>query len=106
MLRRSFSALPDRFPAALPATTVGFPSTRKGIDNLPVLRYVSSHKKRWSKDPIRLTTEVIMKNVTKMLVVLSMLVAGTAANAAIIFDNGITANNGFISDPDFAGTPK
>jgi PEP-CTERM motif len=47
-----------------------------------------------------------MKNVTKMLVVLSMLVAGTAANAAVIFDNGITANNGFISDPDFVGTPK
>jgi hypothetical protein len=47
-----------------------------------------------------------MKNVTKILVVLSMLVAGTAANAAVIFDNGITANNGFISDPDFTGTPK
>jgi hypothetical protein len=36
----------DRFPAELPATTVGFPSTRKGIDNLPILRYVSSHQKK------------------------------------------------------------
>lgn len=47
-----------------------------------------------------------MKNVTRMLVALSMLVAGTAANAAVIFDNGITATNGFISDLDFTGTPK
>ena len=47
-----------------------------------------------------------MKNVTRMLVALTMLVAGTAANAAVIFDNGITATNGFISDLDFTGTPK
>ena len=31
MLRRSYSALPGRFPAALPATTVGFPQPEKEL---------------------------------------------------------------------------
>jgi hypothetical protein len=42
-----------------------------------------------------------MRNVVKLLVALTMLGSGTAANAAVIYDNGITATNGFVSDTDF-----
>lgn len=43
-----------------------------------------------------------MKNVANVLIAL-MLAWGTAAAAAVIFDNGITTSNGFVSDTDFPG---
>jgi hypothetical protein len=45
-----------------------------------------------------------MRNVAKTLVALTVLVWGSAASAAVIYDNGISATNGFISDPDFPPT--
>ena len=40
----------------------------------------------------------------KALVVLTCLLWGTVASAAVIFDNGISAANSFVSDPDFPPT--
>lgn len=37
----------------------------------------------------------------KALVLITCLLWGTVASAAVIFDNGISATNGFVSDPDF-----
>jgi hypothetical protein len=45
--------------------------------------------------------EVSMRNVAKALVALTFLVWGTAASAAVIYDNGISASNSFVSDTDF-----
>ena len=45
-----------------------------------------------------------MRNVARALVALTVLVWGSAASAAVIYDNGIIATNGFISDPDQSQT--
>ena len=42
-----------------------------------------------------------MRNVAKALVALTILVWGSAASAAVIYDNGISAANSFVSDVDF-----
>src|SRR5688572_541061 len=45
--------------------------------------------------------EVSMRNVAKALVALTFLIWGTAASAAVIYDNSISASNSFVSDTDF-----
>ena len=45
-----------------------------------------------------------MRHLAKALVLFTCLLWGTVASAAVIFDNGISATNGFVSDPDFPPT--
>jgi hypothetical protein len=44
-----------------------------------------------------------MNHIAKAVVAVTLMLWGTAASAAVIYDNGISASNSFVSDVDFPG---
>jgi hypothetical protein len=81
---------------------------RSALDGHPRSRLIVNAKKcgtslaRFSPaQPKFPPMEVRMRNVAKALVALTILAWGSAASAAVIYDNGINATNSFVSDVDF-----